>query len=108
MDGLRNEYLVLSTQVLSEFYVTVTKKLRTVLSPETTREEIRLLQSLEIIEIDYQIIIRAINISQNHQISYWDAMIIAAAQKAECSILFSEDLNHEQIIESIRIINPFF
>jgi predicted nucleic acid-binding protein len=106
-DGIVNEDIVISTQVLSEFYVTVTKKIETKLSASIAKKEILLLKTIEIIEIDIHLIIQAINISVNTNISYWDALIIAAAQKAKCNFIYSEDLNPGQTIGTVVVKNPF-
>lgn len=107
IDGILNDNLVVSTQVLSEFYVTVTQKIKIKLPIAIAKKEIFLLKSIEIVEIDYNLIIQAINISQKQKISYWDALIIAAALKADCDTLYTEDLNPSQIINGLKIRNPF-
>jgi predicted nucleic acid-binding protein len=106
-DGIINDNIAISTQVLSEFYVTVTRKIKTRLPPDMAKKEILLLKAVEIIEIDFNLIIQAINVSNEYKLSYWDALIIAAAQKARCNILYSEDLNPDQKISSVVIRNPF-
>ncbi|HNM24896.1 MAG TPA: hypothetical protein PKL15_05675 [Saprospiraceae bacterium] len=50
---------------------------------------------------------QAIDFSIIHQLSFWNALIVSAAQKANCSTLFTEDLNSGQIMAGIKIINPF-
>ena len=47
------------------------------------------------------------DLSSFFQLSYWDSLIIAAAIKSESTILYSEDLNHNQVVETVKIINPF-
>ncbi len=106
-DGIQKENAVISTQVLSEFFVTVTQKIKTKLSAGAARKEILLFNYLEIIEIDYSCIVHAIDISINNQLSYWDSLIIAAAQKAGCSILYTEDLNAGQKFDRLIVSNPF-
>jgi predicted nucleic acid-binding protein len=107
LDGILNEKIVVSTQVLSEFYVTVTQKIKVKLPIAIAKKEIILLNSIDIVEIDYNLIIQAINVSQNQKLSYWDSLIVAAALKAKCTILYSEDLNRDQIIDGLTIRNPF-
>jgi len=107
LNGIRNDQMVISTQVLSEFYVTVTQKIKITLEPKTALYIIELLRSAEITEIEWSTVIRAIHISQDHKLSYWDSLIIAAAISSEAMILYSEDLNHGQLIEDVKIINPF-
>jgi len=106
-NGIANEDIAISTQVLSEFYVTVTQKIKVKLPANTAKKEILLLKAIEIVEIDFNLIIQAINISDKNQLTYWDSLIIAAAQKARCNIVYSEDFNPDQTIGSVTIKNPF-
>ncbi|MBN2356931.1 PIN domain-containing protein [candidate division KSB1 bacterium] len=106
-EGLVNGNLVVSTQVLGEFYVTVTRKIKVPLSTDIAQKQIQLLRSIEIVEIDFHLVLQAIDLSNRHLISYWDSLILAAAQKAKCMTIYSEDLNPGQIIESIVVLNPF-
>jgi predicted nucleic acid-binding protein len=62
---------------------------------------------MEIVLIDLSIIEQAIDISVIFQLSFWDSLIVAAAEKANCEYLITEDLNNNQKIRGIRIINPF-
>jgi len=96
---------VISTQVLHEFYVASTKKLK--ISPIEARRQIDSLLDFEIIEIDVPLIKEAIDCSILDQISYWDALVVVSAQKGGCGILLTEDLNHGQIIKGIKVENIF-
>ena len=107
LDGIRKELIVISAQVLSEFYVTVTRKIQKAMDQKSALNEIKLLRHVEIMDIDFNLIIQAIRISQKHNLSYWDSLIISAAIHSKVNILYSEDLNHNQVIEGVRIINPF-
>jgi predicted nucleic acid-binding protein len=106
-NGMQNENIVLSTQVLSEFYVTVTKKIERTLSSGEAQKEITLFRSIELAEISIDLILQAIDLSKHYKISYCDALIIAAAIDARCTIIYSEDLSSGQQFESTRIINPY-
>jgi predicted nucleic acid-binding protein len=106
-DGISKQDIAVSTQVLSEFYVTVTKKIKIKLPVDIAKKEIELLRTIEIVEIDFNLIIQAINISTKNNLSYWDALILSAAQKARCTILYSEDLSTGQTMDTVTIINPF-
>ncbi len=74
---------------------------------EIAKKEIQLLRDIGIVEIDFDLIIHAIDLSNRFQFSYWDSLIIAAAIKSKSTLLFSEDLNHNQVVETVKIINPF-
>ena len=97
----------LSTQVLQEFYVTVTRKIAVPLSPEKALEWIEQLTVFPCVAVEASLVKIAIENSVRHQISYWDAAIITAADLAGARTLFSEDLNHEQYYGSVQVINPF-
>ena len=107
INGIKNDNIVLSTQVLNEFYVTVTKKIKQTLRPVEAKKEIELLKCIELVEININLILKAIDISQKYILSYWDSLIISAAIRAKCSIIYSEDLNPGQKIESVKVINPY-
>lgn len=97
---------VISTQVLQEFYNNVTRKLNPPLSYAVAREELRLYEAWEIVQITPNLIYAASLLQEQHRLSFWDALIIAAAQQANVDILLSEDLNHGQVIGGVRIHNP--
>ena len=89
---------VLSTQVLHEFYVAVTRKLAVPLQPEAAEDDVR---------IGSEIILPAIGRSRRRQFSFWDALIIEAALAGGADRLLTEDLQHGQVIDGLRIENPF-
>jgi predicted nucleic acid-binding protein len=96
---------VISTQVLQEFYVATTKKLE--LEPLVAKECIHQFHHLETILITPQLISEAIDCSILNRISFWDSLIVVAAESAQCSLLWSEDLNDGQTIRGVRIKNPY-
>jgi predicted nucleic acid-binding protein len=107
IDGIENENLVVSTQVLGEFFTTVTRKIKVPLPKITAQKEIMLLRSIETIGIDFNLVLNAIDISMKSGSSYWDSLIVAAARKAKCTVLYSEDLNPGHIIDEVTVVNPF-
>ena len=98
---------VLSIQVLQEFYVNVTRKIGRPLDPATARDILELYGHWEVVVPDVAMVLRASEIQQRVGLSFWDAMIVAAALGAGASLLITEDLNHGQQIEGIRVHNPF-
>ena len=96
-----------STQVLSEFFVTVTKKVAKPLSVPVARREVRLLAALEVAEIDIATIDQAIDLHERCHIGYWDALILAAAAKCGCATVLSEDLSDGQTYGAVTVRNPF-
>jgi predicted nucleic acid-binding protein len=99
--------ILLSTQVLQEFYVTVTKKLSVPLEPEPAESVVRNLAALPILGIDAERVIAAIGRSRRSQFSFWDALVIETALAGGANRLLTEDLQHGQIIDGLHIENPF-
>jgi predicted nucleic acid-binding protein len=98
---------VLSTQVLQEFYVTVTKKVASPLTPESAREIIEDFLTWEVVTNDGEAVLEAIDLQINEKISFWDALVVAAAGKGRADILLSEDLSDGRKFGNISIRNPF-
>lgn len=97
----------ISTQVLQEYYQTVTRKLKPGLTPEEARADIRDLGLWKPIQVDASILEQAWRFEDKFRFSWWDALIVAAAHRMECRFLLTEDLNAGQIVDGIEIINPF-
>lgn len=100
-----NDYPVISTQILQEFYVASTSRLG--VDPLLAKSIVHSFEHTEVVQVDPHLIGEAIDVSILNRISFWDALVIAAAESAKCSLLYSEDLNHGQIIRGVRIENPF-
>lgn len=98
---------VLSAQVLGEFYVTVTRKLAENLSEAEVEQGLDRLGSYPTVPLDADLVRNAVQISRSSQISYWDGLVVAAAERAGCERLLTEDLNHGQQIGSVTVENPF-
>jgi len=99
--------LVVSVQVLSEFYWTVTRKLVPPLEAEAAHDVVRHLSEGEVVPIDASLVDAAITLARQHRLAVWDAAILAAARRSGCSELLTEDLDDGAIIEGVRIRNPF-
>ena len=98
---------LVSTQVLQEFYVTVTKKIGSPLPGPAAREIVEDFLSWAVVPNDGESILAAIDLHVADKISFWDALIIAAAHKAAADILLSEDLSEGRAFGSLVIRNPF-
>ena len=101
------EQLVVSTQVLSEFYWTVTCKLDPPLSADVAAEATRRLGALRVVSVDRDLVLSAIDSAAENRLALWDAFIVEAAVRAACDTLITEDLNDGQEIRGVRIENPF-
>lgn len=97
----------LSVQVLQEFYVTVTRKLRPGLSPAEAQREVRSFLPWAPVETSPAILERAWYIESRYQLSWWDALIVASAQTIGCRTLLTEDLQHGQNFEGLVVVSPF-
>ena len=106
-EGLRKGNAAISAQVLSEFWVTVTRKLALPLDRALAERQLAGLAAFTVIAIDIGIVFSAIRIQDKYDISYWDAQIVAAAFQAGCAVLYSEDMRNGGIYEGLRVQNPF-
>ncbi len=100
--------LVLSVQVLQEFYVQATHARR----PDALSHDIatRLIQKwlrFPVHENTLAVLQSALVLKNRYQISFWDAAILAAAKAAHCREVFTEDLNHGQDYDGVIVVNPF-
>jgi predicted nucleic acid-binding protein len=98
---------LLSTQVLQEFFVAVTRKLSAPLTHEQAERAVRDLAKLPTAQIDTEMILKAIETMRRYGLSFWDSLIIQAALHGGATILYTEDLQHGQVIETLAVENPF-
>ncbi len=97
----------ISAQVLQEFFVTVTRKIKNKVSVGEASGWVERLSIGLVVPIDASLVKVAIQVSTRYQISYWDGAIIAAAQCLAAPILYTEDLSDGQTYADVRVINPF-
>jgi predicted nucleic acid-binding protein len=98
---------LISTQVLQELYVSITRKIPVPLDIKSARGLISDFLKWDIVINDGTMILSAIDIQARHKYSFWDSLIIASAIKANADILLSEDLTDGQTISGLKIHNPF-
>lgn len=107
-DLLDSDDLVLSTQVLQEFYVQATRAGR---SDRLSHEQASLLIEswlrFPVQGTTVPLLRGALELSWRHRLSYWDAAIIEAARLQECETLLSEDLAHGRVYDGVRVVDPF-
>jgi predicted nucleic acid-binding protein len=104
---MENDQLCLSTQVLQELFVTLTRK---VLHPCSSDEALAVLDDLAawpVTTVDYSAIRAAIGLAEQAKLSFWDALVVVAAARAGAATLYTEDLNHGQEILGVQVNNPF-
>ena len=98
---------VLSTQVLQELYVTVTRKIPRPLDGASALRILRALGEWELHQVSLDTITRGAELSSLHQLSFWDGLIIASASAARARFLVTEDLQHGFRVGELEIVNPF-
>ncbi|MGH7588017.1 MAG: PIN domain-containing protein [Gemmatimonadota bacterium] len=98
---------VLSTQVLQEFYVSITRKLAEPVPPDLAERAVRDLATLPLMLIDGPLVLAAVARSGAARWSLWDALIVEAALASGADRLFTEDLKSGQKVNGLEIVNPF-
>ena len=98
---------LLSTQVLQELFVSVTRKIPSPLPLSTAKEIVKDLLQWEVMINDGESILEAADIQAKQNFSFWDSLIIQAAIRGGASLLLSEDLSDGQTIRGVTIKNPF-
>jgi predicted nucleic acid-binding protein len=104
-EAMKNDVPVISTQVLQELYSIGTTKLK--MEPIAVKALVHNLRRLTVVQLTPDLIETGIDISVIAKISFWDSLIIAAAEAAYCTTLYTEDLNNGQIIRGVKVVHPF-
>jgi predicted nucleic acid-binding protein len=94
-----------STQVLEEYFTAATRKLR--VPPSVARRKVEIFARFHLVLIHLDDILAAIDLHRLHGLTFWDALVVRTAQAANCSILYSEDLQHGRSLDGLQIVNPF-
>jgi predicted nucleic acid-binding protein len=105
--GFAEGNLVISSQVLLELYVTVTRKVSEPMSANDALQLVKALCGWRVVSTTPELVVAAIELSQQHQISAWDAAIIEAARVAGCQGVLSEDLSSGQDSAGVTVSSPF-
>ena len=106
-NAVRGANGVVSAQVLSEFFVTITQKVARPMAVDLARSEVALFSTLEVVDIDPTLVLGAIDMRSRWQVSFWDGLILSAAARAECRTIYSEDLSDGQVYGELTVRNPF-
>jgi predicted nucleic acid-binding protein len=101
----RDNSLVVSLQVLQEYYAAATRKLK--VDPATAQSKVEILARGRVVRFTERDVIAAIELHRLTQISFWDAMIVHAARAVNATVLYSEDLGHGSTVAGITVRNPF-
>lgn len=105
--GFAAGHTVISSQVLGEFYWTVTRKLPDPLPAADAADAVERLAAGTVVPITAPLVADAITIGERWQVAYWDALILAAARAGGCDRVLTEDMSHGAELAGVRIDNPF-
>jgi predicted nucleic acid-binding protein len=97
----------LSFQVLTEFYVTATQQLAPLVDRTAARQYVQALVAWHPVTIDAAVVARAWHAQDRFRLSWWDALILAAAQESGCQMLLSEDFQDGRSYDDVTVVNPF-
>jgi predicted nucleic acid-binding protein len=104
---MEDDRLRVSTQVLQELFVTLTRKVSQRCSNEEALRVLEDLAAWPLMVVDFAAIRAAIELAHQAQLSFWDALVVVAAARSGAAVLYTEDLNDGQEILGVRITNPF-
>lgn len=99
--------LRVSTQVLQELFVTLTRKVSKRCSSDEALAVLEDLTAWPLMAVDYAAIRAAVGLAGQAKISFWDALVVVAAARTGAAVLYTEDMNDGQEILGVRIGNPF-
>lgn len=96
---------VLSTQVLQEYCNVALKKLK--LAPQHVRSQLDFYEQFEVVQVTPTIIRMGLDLHQTRSVAFYDAIVLATAQAAACDVIWTEDMNTGEVVQGVRIANPF-
>jgi predicted nucleic acid-binding protein len=96
-----------STQVLQELYVTLTRKVRTPMTPQQALRYLDQIAVWPVAVLDYGAVRDAVELSESARLSFWDALVLVAAARSGAKRVYTEDLQDGQTILGVEIVNPF-
>ena len=105
--GFTEGCFAISTEVMMELYVNITRKAKIGLPARQALEYVRSFAEWPVIEMTPELVLSALSLSERSQISPWDAAILEAARQAGCTRVLSEDLGDGQAYGGITVENPF-
>jgi predicted nucleic acid-binding protein len=97
----------ISTQVLNELYNNAITRFRATVTVQKARTQVRRLRLWQPPHLDTYTVDGAWDLQDRYPLSYWDALIVSSAHQQGCGYLLSEDLQHDQLIDAVRVVNPF-
>jgi len=104
-DHLRQRTGVVSLQVLQEYFVSATGKLK--LDPGLAKQRVEVFARFHVAAPTVGDVLAAIDLHRLHGLSLWDTLILRCAKQTGCSVLLTEDMQHGQVIDGVKIVNPY-
>ncbi|MCJ7524117.1 MAG: PIN domain-containing protein [Candidatus Aminicenantes bacterium] len=106
LESMERNRIFISTQVINEYYSTLIRKN---VADDIIQKKIReLIDIVEVFPVDLPTVVYSWKVRERYGFSIWDSLIVATALKGRCTVLYSEDLQHEQVIEKrVLVLNPF-
>ncbi|MCG2811862.1 MAG: PIN domain-containing protein [Candidatus Aminicenantes bacterium] len=106
LESMERNRIFISTQVINEYYSTLIRKN---VADDIIQKKIReLIEIVEVFPVDLPTVVYSWKVRERYGFSIWDSLIVATALKGRCTVLYSEDLQHEQVIEKrVLVLNPF-
>ena len=104
-NAIADDSFVVSSQVLLEFYVTTQR--RNLLGPAQALQLVRLWSDHDTVSTTSDLLLRGVELHQEHSLSIWDALVVQAAIDARCDVLLTEDLQHGRRFGEVTVENPF-
>ncbi len=104
-DHQKRGHLVISLQVMQEYFTAVTRKLG--VDPELAQSKLELLARSKVVCLEATDVIAAVELHRLTRISFWDALIVHAARLAGAGVLYTEDLQHGAVLGGVPVVNPF-
>lgn len=104
---MASKALCTSTQVLQESYVTLTRKGTRPMKSSDALDLLDTIAEFHVVTLEYPLIREAARLSAREPLSFWDALLLAAAARARCARIYTEDMQHGRTIHGVKIVNPF-
>jgi predicted nucleic acid-binding protein len=104
---IQEEPFAISAQVLQEYIANALGKKALGLSEENIDALLAAASEIDVLPVTGELVVRANRLRRRYKIAYWDAAILAAAVELGCHTLYTEDLNHGQVYDGVRVVNPF-
>lgn len=103
---IQSKNIIISVQIINEVCYQLYRN-KTFSEEELKKLITGFYKKYQVIGLEQEILVGAADLRKNHKFSFWDSLIVACALKANCSILYSEDMQHGFMINQLEIINPF-